>query len=148
MKKLILGIAGAAALSACGMPTPTDPDLACDPTPASATLAANVQALFTAKCSECHSAMSSTYGDYSSAEKTAAATVNQKSLFAGTAGTLKVVEPNSLSNSSLWLKVLGGEMVGRTGPKGERLYSRMPQTGTLSTEEKKLIKDWICSGAK
>jgi uncharacterized membrane protein len=148
MKKLILGIAGAAALSACGMPTPTDPELACDAAPASATLATNVQAVFTAKCATCH-IKDYSYGDYTTAEKTAAATVSKKSLYAGQAATLQIVQPSSLANSSLWLKVLGGATTGRTGPKGENVYGKMPNDNTtLTADEKKILKDWICSGAK
>lgn len=146
MKKLIFGIGVAAALAGCG--APPDPELTCDASPPAATLATNVQALFTAKCATCHIA-GYTYGDYTTAEKTAAATVNKKSLYAAQPGTLQIVQPNQLANSSLWLKVLGGAPAGRTGPKGENVYGRMPNDGTmLSADEKKLLKDWICSGAK
>ena len=145
MKKLILGMCAAAGLLSCG---PSDPELACDASPAAATLATNVQPVFAAKCSKaCHLA-NDTYGDYTDASKTAAI-VSKKSLYAGMGATLLVVDPKSLANSALWLKVLGGATAGRTGPKGENVYGKMPNdTGTLTTEEKKIIKDWICSGAK
>ena len=144
MKKLIVGMCVVGGLS-CG---PMDPELACDASPSAATLATSVQAVFAAKCSQaCHLANDG-FGDYSDAAKTGAI-VGKKSLYAGMAGTLKVVDPKSLGNSALWLKVLGGATVGRTGPKGENVYGRMPNdTNTLTTEEKKIFKDWICSGAK
>ncbi len=144
MKKLIWGMSVVSLLS-CG---PMDPELTCDASPAAAALTTNVQAIFSAKCSQsCHLA-NDTYGDYTDAAKTGAV-VSKKSLYAGMAGTLKVVDPKSLANSSLWLKVLGGATSGRTGPKGENVYGRMPNDGAmLSAEQKKTLKDWICSGAK
>lgn len=145
MKKLILGIGVVGGLLSCG--PPGDPDLTCDASPAAATLGTNVQAVFDAKCKTCHIENYS-YGDYTSAEKTVAI-VGKKSLYAGMAGTLKVVEPKSPSNSALWLKVLGGATAGRTGPKGENVYGKMPNDGQMLTaDEKKILKDWICSGAK
>lgn len=145
MKKLILGMCAAAGLLSCG---PSDPDLTCDSSPPAATLATNVQAVFDTKCKTCHIANYS-YGDYTDVTKTGAATVNKKSLYAGMGATLLVVDAKSLANSSLWLKVLGGATAGRTGPKGENVYGKMPNdTTTLTTEEKKLLKDWICGGAK
>jgi hypothetical protein len=147
MKKLILGIGAAATLFSCGMPTPTDPDLTCDAAPPAATLATNVQAVFDAKCKTCHIANYS-YGDYTDATKTAAI-VSKKSLYAGTSASLLVVDPKSLANSALWLKVLGGTSSGRAGPKGENVQGKMPNdTTTLTAAEQKLIKDWICGGAK
>lgn len=126
-----------------------DPDLTCDTTSSSATLESAVQAqVFQASCVSCHSANYS-YGDYSSAAATAAATVNVKSISAGAAGTLEVVDPGTLANSALWLKVLGGTAKARTGPKGENVFGAMPNDGTtLSAAQKQLLKDWICSGAK
>lgn len=147
MKTLIPAICAALALfSSCGTP---DPDLTCDTSPPAATLATNVQPVFAAKCSQsCHLANDS-YGDYTDAAKTLAAT-NRKSLYAGMAGTLQVADnKGSLANSSLWLKVLGGATAGRTGPNGENVYGKMPNDSTtLTADEKKLIKDWICGGAK
>ena len=143
MKKLILGMCAAAGLLSCG---PSDPELACDATPASATLATNVQGVFDAKCKSCHIENYS-YGDYTTAAKTAAV-VSKKSLYAGMGATLLVVDPKSLANSALWLKVLGGATAGRTGPKGENVYGKMPNDGQMLTaDEKKILKNWICSGA-
>ena len=144
MKKLILGMSVVSLLS-CG---PTDPELTCDPSPAAASLTTNVQAVFAAKCSQsCHQP-GDAFGDYTDAAKTGAI-VAKKSLYAGMAGTLKVVDPKSLANSSLWLKVLGGSTSGRTGPRGENVYGKMPNDGALlSADQKKTLKDWICGGAK
>lgn len=149
MKTLLPAFLAVVGFFACGMPVPTDPDLTCDAAPAAATLATNVQAVFDAKCKTCH-VENYSYGDYTTAEKTLAATTGKKSLYAGMAGTLMVVDANkSLANSALWLKVLGGAMAARTGPKGENVYGKMPNdTTTLTDAEKKLLKDWICGGGK
>lgn len=147
MKKLILGMCAVGGLLSCS--PPGDPELTCDPAPAAATLATNVQPVIDAKCKTCHIADYS-YGDYTTAAKTGAI-VNKKSLYAGMAGTLQVVDGanKSLANSSLWLKVLGGAMSGRTGPKGENVYGKMPNdTTTLTADEKKILKDWICGGGQ
>lgn len=134
-------------LTACGMPMPSDPDLNCSGA-GSATLAANVQPVIDAKCKSCHDATNATYGDYTNAAKTAEI-VGKKSLYAGMPGTLKVVEASNLANSSLWLKLLGGQAKGRSGPKAENVLGAMPNDGTvLTAAELKAFKDWICSGAK
>lgn len=147
MKKLLLGISATAIFSSCGPPPVTDPELACDAAPAEATLAKNVQAVFTAKCATCH-VPGYSLGDYSDAARTTAS-VAKKSIYAGNTGTLKVVDPGVLANSSLWLKLLGGAQVGRAGPNGENVSQRMPNDDTrLTAEEKQLLKDWICTGAK
>ena len=144
MKKLILGMCAAVGLLSCGT---ADPDLTCASSPAAATLGTNVQAVFDAKCKSCHLENYS-FGDYTTAEKTGSI-VNKKSIYAGMNATLLVVDPKSLANSALWLKVLGGATAGRTGPKGENVYGKMPNdTSMLTDDEKKIIKNWICGGAK
>lgn len=129
----------------------SDPDLSCDSSPQAVSLATDVQPLLTAKCalSGCHDATyAGSYGDFTTANKSASM-VNKKSLYAGTAATLKVVDPNALKNSTLWLKVLGGQPAGRSGPNGENVYDRMPlDADALSSTEQQLLKDWICTGAK
>ncbi|PZR17461.1 MAG: hypothetical protein DI536_03830 [Archangium gephyra] len=153
MKKLIYGVATAALLSTSGcgeMMPPGDPELTCATAPQSATLASNVQAVFDAKCKDCHEAQYA-YGDYTTAEKTLAATTDKKSVYAGRNATLMVVDGanKSLANSALWLKVLGGAAAGRTGPKGENVQGKMPNDNReLTAQEKQLIKDWICTGGK
>lgn len=136
-------------LSLLGCGPAGDPDLTCDTTSSSATLASAVQGqVFQASCVSCH-ASGYSYGDYSTAATTAAATVNVRSISAGTAATLEVVDPGNLANSALWLKVLGGTAKARTGPRGENVFGAMPNDGTtLSAAQRQLLKDWICSGAK
>ncbi len=148
MKKLFLGSCLAGALVSCGPPVPSDPDLTCDASPPAVSLATDIQPLFQARCGTCHVANYS-YGDYSTAAKTGAI-VGKKSLYAGMAASLAVVDAQSLANSALWLKVLGGATSGRTGPKGENVYGKMPNDPsiTLTAEEQKQIKDWICGGAQ
>lgn len=146
MKNLLLALSSTVLFFSCG--APGDPELTCDAAPATATLSTNVQAVIEAKCSKaCHLA-GDTYGDYTTAAKTGEV-VNKLSLYAGTNKTMKVVDPKNLANSSLWLKVLGGAGKGRTGPNGENVFGAMPNDGTsLSADQKKILKDWICSGAK
>ncbi len=150
MKKLISGLGTAVLLSTfgCGEMPSGDPELTCATAPQAATLATNVQAVFDAKCKNCHEANYS-YGDYTTAEKTLAAT-NKKSLYAGKNATLMIVDQsNKLANSSLWLKVLGGAQAARTGPNGENVQGKMPNDNQeLTASEKQLLKDWICTGAK
>lgn len=153
MKKLIFGIGSAALLSTfgCGEMMSGDPELTCATAPQSATLATNVQAVFDAKCTgSCHLARD-TFGDFTTAEKTKESTA-KNSVYAGRNATLKVVdgEAKALSNSSLWLKVIGGSQAGRTGPKGENVQGKMPDGNAtpLTDAEKQLLKDWICTGAK
>lgn len=132
----------------CGGAMPAgDPELTCDTGAATVTLTGDVQAVFDAKCKSCHGA-GYMYGDYSTAQKTHSSTVGVKSLYAGDAGMMKIVDPQNLANSSLWLKVLGGDAANRKGPRGERTFGAMPNDGTMLTDaQKKLLKDWICTGA-
>ncbi len=123
-----------------------DSELTCDPL-GNATLATHVQPIFDVKCKTCHEG-GTDYGDFTKAERSAVV-VNKVSVYAGAAKTLKVVDPGSLENSSLWLKISGGASAGRTGPKGENVFGKMPNDSTILTAaEKKIIKDWICSGAQ
>lgn len=152
MKKLIFGIGSAALLSTfgCGEMMSGDPELTCATAPQSATLATNVQAVFDANCKSCHIA-NYTYGDFTTAEKTLAATSDKKSIYAGRNATMMVADGanKALANSSLWLKVIGGSQAGRTGPKGENVQGKMPEgSATITDAEKQLLKDWICTGAK
>lgn len=135
-------------VGACGGGTPKDPELDCTGA-TSVTLSGELQSqVIDVKCKSCHVA-NYQYGDYTDATKTAAATVNKKSLYAGMTGKLMIVEANKLENSSLWLKVLGGDAANRKGPNGEGTLGKMPNDGTeLTAAQKKLLKDWICTGAK
>ena len=134
-------------ISACGGGERTDPELTCDANLAPASLTADVQPILTAQCtSGCHLTGDS-YADYTSAAQ-AKETVGKTSLFAGQSAALKVVDPTNLANSSMWLKLLGGQLKGRSGPKGENVGAAMPQGSMLSTAELTTIKRWICSGAK
>ena len=64
---------------------------------------------------------------------------------AGTA--LKVVDPGIPGNSSMYLKVIGKAK--SPAPQMKNLGGQMPlSAAALSAVQKKLLKDWICSGAK
>lgn len=130
----------------------TDSSLVCDPSPATVTMAQLQTQVFDVKCKSCHfppNGEGIAYGDYTTAANTFAATVNKASTYAGSGATLKIVEPNNLKNSALWLKVAPESgTLGKKGPKGEVTGARMPNDGSsLTAEQKKLIKDWICTGA-
>ncbi len=62
-------------------------------------------------------------------------------------GTVKVVEANKPENSTLFIKISGGSPR-YSAPDGTRVGGPMPQGGALSDEQRKLFKDWICTGAK
>lgn len=135
-------------VSCSGGPGGGDPELTCDGTEPNVTLADDVQPILTAKCtSGCHLAGDS-YADYTSAAESAK-TVGQTSRFAGQTGTLQIVAPAALDNSSMWLKLLGGQLKGRAGPKGENVGSAMPQGNVaLTSAELATVKRWICTGAR
>ncbi|GMU62360.1 MAG: hypothetical protein AMXMBFR34_41230 [Myxococcaceae bacterium] len=136
-------------LFGCGG-TPADPDFTCDPGATARTLTAEVQAVLDARCKSCH-VSGYAYGDYTTAQKTFENTTGKTSyLSAAVSGsTLKVVDGanKALANSSLWLKVLGGDASNRKGPKGEGTLGAMPNDGTvLTADQKELLKEWICTG--
>lgn len=70
---------------------------------------------------------------------------------AGTAlgkyGTVEVTDPDHPENSTMYLKVLGGEQAGVKGPNGQSVGQRMPLGQQLPEAQVALIKNWICSGA-
>jgi hypothetical protein len=129
----------------------SDPDLICDANVASV-LTSKVHAeVFTAKdtCTGvgCHGLGNTTTVSMIDSAATQGV-VGMKSAYSGTDATLKVVDPGKLANSSLWLKVLGGSPA-KKGPKGESVGGPMPEgKQELNATQLKLIKDWICSGAK
>ncbi|MEW5738098.1 MAG: hypothetical protein AB1938_04190 [Myxococcota bacterium] len=145
-----ISVLGSLVLFGCGGGMPADPDLTCDSAATAKTLTGEVQAVFTAKCVSCH-VSGYAYGDYTTADATFASTTNKPSYLAQQVmgSTLKVVDGanKSLANSSLWLKVLGGDAANKKGPKGEGTLGAMPNDGTtLTADQKKLLKDWICTG--
>lgn len=103
------------------------------------------------KCvSTCHNATGSavSYGNYSTAALFQSQNVTVKSLYAGSKGTFKKVDPNALQNSSVWLKVIGGSGASRKGPQCESPGNAMPDgLPALTDAEKTQIKNWICTGA-
>lgn len=136
-------VASLVVLTGCGQMMMTvdagPPELICDPavtTPV--TLSATVQAqIFDKQCKSCHNAFDASNGDYSDAARTAAAVAKNSKVAPG----LKVLEPNNLSKSVLWLKLNN-----RKGPAGETLGGVMPPGGALPADQQKLVKDWICTG--
>jgi hypothetical protein len=160
MNRFFLAFLPLVALSvSCGqMPNPNAPDTTCDPMAAQVTLAQLHSGFILQRCgTPCHypspgggmpEGTGFAYGDYTTPALTRTAMVGKNSLYAGAGATLKVVDPNNLANSSLWLKVSAKTTIGWKGPKGENTGASMPNDGTkLSTTELKQIKDWICTGA-
>ncbi|MBS1151587.1 MAG: hypothetical protein H6Q89_3285 [Myxococcaceae bacterium] len=134
-----------------------DPELVCDaPADAGTTDAGSAlgftkvyQDIIVPSCqTSCHvvgaADGSDTYGNYATEVK-AYEQVGKKSLYAGTDATLKVVDPNNLGTSTMFLKVLARAK----SPSGKNIGGAMPLGMTaLTAAQKKLLKDWICSGAK
>ena len=158
MRTRLTFLACAAALVACGGAPPPGPcedtaaaDYTCDATPTVVKTSELYAQVITPDCvSTCHKpqdASSFPYGDFTSAAAFQTE-VGKLSLYAGSQKLLQVVEPRKLQNSSLWLKVAGGSTAGRKGPNCESPGASMPQGSTLTDAKKKLIKDWICSGAQ
>lgn len=99
-------------------------------------------------CHKPSDAASFSYGDYTDATKFQV-TVGKNSLYGGAAKALKIVDTQSLQNSSLWLKVIGGSTANKKGPGCESPGASMPSAlPLLSAQKQQLIKDWICSGAQ
>ncbi len=123
-----------------------DPAVTCAQTPATVTLAADIQPILTDKCGSCHSAGGNYafYGDFGSAAQTATY-VGKTSIMSG---SLKVIAADDLSKSTFWLKILGGTPAGY--PSTPNILGLMPPSGEpqLSEDEKEKIKDWICTGAQ
>ena len=87
------------------------------------------------------------YGDLTDATLTQL-WVGRRSAFARSSGELKVVDPGSPSNSSLWLMVSAPSEAGLEGPRGEPTGPREPRGGApLSAAELWHVRAWICSGA-
>jgi hypothetical protein len=132
-------------------------DLVCSGNPTPVTLTELYPVLFGGECLTCHypagymgmtvEGTGGAYGDYSTLMK-AAGMIGQKSVYAGAAGTLKIVDPNHLENSTLWLKLASPGPVGYPGPHGENTNAHMPNDGTtLMPGVLQQVKDWICTGA-
>lgn len=154
MKRLFFGVATLALIAACGggdnKPTPDAGPSEFDCAGATAVTTTKLQAdILQPRCVSCHNGSDPVAypGDYSTAAK-AQEVVGKVSPYATTQGsTLKVVDPNNLQNSSLYLKVLGGGAAHK-GPKGEGVGGAMPQgSNPLSATELGEIKNWICTGA-
>ncbi len=125
----------------------SDPELICDASPPATTFSKVYSDIFTPACISCHKMGapdgSDNYGLYNT-EVAAFGQVGHKSLYAGSDTTLKVVDPNNLATSTMYLKVMG-----KKGPGDKTVGALMPLGGpALSAVQKKLLKDWICSGAK
>lgn len=145
--------------AACSPPPPSgndagNPELTCDANPASVTTAQVQTEVFDVSCKSCHFKDSNTDNpadmDMSSASVTQQS-VGKNSIYCGQncpADALKIVHAGNLANSTMWLKLLGGSPTYK-GPKGENVGARMPQGApALDEAKKKLVRDWICSGAK
>jgi hypothetical protein len=149
--RFLLVASFALAAFSCGeSPQPATVDGKCEASHPPTTLT-QAYPVFVAKCIDtCHKPGGTGTGDYST-QAEVAKLVGKKSGYATGTSTLKVVDPSNSANSTVWLKVLGGSTRtgGARGPKGESVGAKMPQAGAtpLTDEEKKTLKDWICSGA-
>ena len=156
MKRICFLAALSVLTMACGSEPTDTPDagtsvdalLTCESTLAQVTTATIQTDVFQANCvTACHDSRGGASPNLSDATLTQAA-VGKTSGYAGSRGTLKMVDTTNLANSALWLKILGGTPGGRRGPNGESVGGRMPPTGAgLSEADKNKVKAWICSGA-
>ncbi|MFT3843342.1 MAG: hypothetical protein QM723_40540 [Myxococcaceae bacterium] len=104
-----------------------------------------------AACDSCHSncpnGAGCFYGDYGDATKMYNAMVNHNSIY----GALKMVAPNDLAHSTVYLKVGCTPITNPscTAPDGTNIGAAMPQNGptALTADQVKAVKDWICKGA-
>jgi len=148
-----LALAASLTLVGCGTPDEIpDPDagtnqnaLACGDTHDSVTTQKLYDDLVSLKCASCH------YDGYPGTTLVLTL-VGDLQGTVGAASTykndLKIVEANRPENSTFYLKSIGGSSAGIKGPGGHNVGARMPEGGTLSAAEQKMIKDWICSGAQ
>jgi hypothetical protein len=128
-------------------------DVTCDANPNAETAQTVFTNVVSANCvTACHTpgGQAIAYSDYTTANLFFTDTVGVASIYAGSNASLKMVAPNDLANSTVWLKVSCPQ--GSTScksPHGETIGSSMPyQTVSLSAANQKVIKDWICTGAK
>ncbi len=137
----------ALALSGCEQfvdPTPSE-DVTCDPEPALTTTQVVQAQVIDGACVSCHGPVGPGPIDMSTAALSHENMVGKASETYTGSSALKVVDPHRLATSVFWLKIAGG----LRGPKGERTGGVMPPVGEppLTDEQKKLVKDWICTGA-
>jgi hypothetical protein len=147
--------AGACQLLDAGRSTcsPGGPELSC-PSSVPEINATDVQnQVMNPVCSNCHAPGGGGVDapfEWDTVDKTVAA-VGQASTYRGTsAGSpLKVVDPNNLRTSTMYLKSIGGSPA-FTGPNCESVGGSMPQSpySPLSDAQKAVLKNWICGGAR
>ncbi len=149
----MMGVAAILAVGAvaCAVTDPSagvDPELTCDGATKLVTMAQLHTEVIAPRCTSCHP-NNGAPGNYGTPATTHAALVGRTSAHAGAAGTMKIVDGTNLANSTLWLKVLGGDSANRRGPHGETTSQPMPPLGLprLDRDKVQRIKDWICSGA-
>lgn len=120
---------GMIVLASCSKKLPTQPD---DNTPpdSNVTYSATIQPIFNARCVSCHSASTPLSGVNLA---TYAATMASR----GTQYNALIVLPNNADDSALYDKLLSSPRFG----------SRMPQGGSLTSQQIANIRAWISAGA-
>lgn len=143
LSKLTLGLVVAGGLFGCG----PNADLVCDASPTAVTTEKVYNDVIKSQCLSCHglpgTADARKAGDYQSLQVFTTTVVGAAS--PGYAPLKMVDTDNKLDNSTVWLKLLGDNS---TGAGGKKTGPRMPEGGMLSATQLKLVKDWICTGAK
>jgi hypothetical protein len=124
----------------------------CDASPAAETAQTVFTKVATPSCNSCHSncpnGAGCAYGDYSDATKMYNSMVGHASIYGS--GDLKMVLPNDLAHSTVYLKVVcsGAPNPACMSPGGESIGASMPQNAAaLPADQIKTLKDWICRGA-
>ena len=124
------------------------PELTCDAQVPAVTATDVESQIMTPVCTSCHAPGGGGVGapgQWETADKMFNSTVSKTSTYS----SLPIVDPGNLSNSVMYLKVLGGSPTYK-GPRGESVGGVMPQppTAMLSSTQTALLKNWICGGAR
>jgi len=124
------------------------PELTCDAQVPVVTANDVESQIMTPVCSSCHAPGGGGVGapgQWETADKMFNNTVNKTSTYS----SLPIVDPGNLSDSVMYLKVLGGSPTYK-GPRGESVGGVMPQppTAMLTSTQTALLKNWICGGAR
>lgn len=143
ISRVILGLALATVMfTGCG-----NPDMVCDSPTTAVTVDKVYNDVIKTQCLACHGlpgeADARKAGDYQTQAIFVSSVVGAAS--PGYAPLKMVDTEKKLDNSTVWLKLIGNDT---EGAGGKKTGPRMPEGGMLTAVQLKLVKDWICNGAK
>jgi len=127
-------------------------DVTCDAMPSAQTAQTVFTSVVQPQCVTCHlpNGQAFSYGDYSTVDKMYAAMVNHPSIYNTNDPSLEMVAPNDLAHSTVWLKIACPQQgMACKSPHGDTIGAPMPyESASLTDADLKVVKDWICTGAK